>query len=111
MTVRLLLIEDNPGDALLLERSLEAAFPGRYEIAHVAIAMQRIGLMQSLQQRAAEAQSASVAKSQFLASMSHKLRTPMNAVLGMTDLALSEELAPTVRDYIDTARESAGTLL
>jgi len=31
----------------------------------------------------------------------------MNAVLGMTDLALSEELSPTVRDYIATARESA----
>ncbi len=77
----------------------------------VAIAMQRIGLMQSLEQRAAEAQSANVAKSQFLASMSHELRTPMNAVLGMTDLALSEELSPTVRDYIDTARESAGALL
>lgn len=77
----------------------------------VAIAMQRIGLMQSLEQRAAEAQSANVAKSQFLASMSHDLRTPMNAVLGMTDLALSEELSPTVRDYIDTVRESAGALL
>ena len=35
--------------------------------------MQRIGLMQSLEQRAAEAQSANVAKSQFLASMSHEL--------------------------------------
>ncbi|MGO8744943.1 MAG: CheR family methyltransferase [Thermoguttaceae bacterium] len=77
----------------------------------VAIAMQRIGLMQSLEQRAAEAQSANVAKSQFLANMSHQLRTPMNAVLGMTDLALAEELSPTVRDYVDTARESAGALL
>jgi two-component system CheB/CheR fusion protein len=77
----------------------------------VAIAMQRIGLMQSLQQRAAEAHSANVAKSQFLASMSHELRTPMNAVLGMTDLALSEELSPAVRDYIETVRESAGALL
>jgi signal transduction histidine kinase len=36
MNVRLLLIEDNPGDALLLQRSLEAAFPGRYGFTHAA---------------------------------------------------------------------------
>jgi hypothetical protein len=36
MTVRLLLIEDNPGDALLLQRSLETAFPHRYDIFHTA---------------------------------------------------------------------------
>jgi signal transduction histidine kinase/HPt (histidine-containing phosphotransfer) domain-containing protein len=36
MTVRLLLIEDNPGDALLLQRSLETAYPGRYVIVRAA---------------------------------------------------------------------------
>jgi signal transduction histidine kinase/DNA-binding response OmpR family regulator/HPt (histidine-containing phosphotransfer) domain-containing protein len=66
--------------------------------------------LQHVESRTA-AEAANVAKSQFLANMSHELRTPMNAILGMTSLALGEELSPTVRDYLQTARDSADVLL
>jgi PAS domain S-box-containing protein len=77
----------------------------------VAIAMQRLRLLETLQQHARSAEAANAAKDQFLANVSHELRTPMASILGMTNLALGTDLNATVRDYLRTAKDSAEGLL
>ncbi len=57
------------------------------------------------------AENASMAKTFFLSNMSHDIRTPMNAIIGFTNLAMKEnELAP-VREYLKKISVSGDHLL
>lgn len=61
-----------------------------------------------------KAESASKAKSEFLASMSHELRTPMNHIIGFTQLVLSEKMGTLnsqQAEYLNDVLSSSSHLL
>jgi signal transduction histidine kinase/DNA-binding response OmpR family regulator len=49
-------------------------------------------------------------KDEFLANISHKVRTPMNGVIAMAELALETDLTPEQRHYVSSAGTSAESL-
>lgn len=55
-------------------------------------------------------EAANRAKTEFLSNISHELRTPMNGIIGMLDLAMDTGLNPEQKDYIESARKSAEKL-
>lgn len=95
------LTESTPGDrqilAVLVDRSAEQAL--------------RV-LSHELIQAKLAAEQANVAKSAFLANMGHELRTPMNALIGLSSLLLddAETMTPHQRDYLLKIHDSASAL-
>lgn len=64
-----------------------------------AVALRRRGRAQSL------------ARTRFLAQISHRIRTPLNAVMGMTQLALQTPLTPEQRELLNRADTASHSLL
>ncbi len=58
-----------------------------------------------------KADNANKAKSEFLASMSHDIRTPMNSIMGMAELLTETPLSPEQKKYINAFQVSSESLL
>jgi signal transduction histidine kinase len=75
---------------------------------------ERARLRRAIREAHESAQAATRAKSEFLAMMSHEMRTPLNAVLGYTELlalGVPGEINDAQRGYIDRIRSASARLL
>lgn len=66
---------------------------------------------QGLEEAVHTAESANRAKTTFLNNMSHDIRTPMNAIIGFTNIAMKHESQPGVRNCLEKIGESSEHLL
>lgn len=62
----------------------------------------------SMSQQAAEANRA---KGEFLAGMSHHIRTPMNAIIGFSEILVEDDLTPMQQNQVKIIRDSSRALL
>jgi two-component system, sensor histidine kinase RpfC len=79
-------------------------------IGLIAIPLYLASLLSALTAAVDEARRANAAKSRFLATMSHELRSPLNGIIGMSELLSSMRLSAEQRECADVIQTSAQTL-
>lgn len=77
----------------------------------IEVALYKHQMEWELKKAKQEAEAANEAKSSFLATISHELRTPMNGVLGMTELLLMSDLETEHKSNVQLIKDSAMSLL
>ena len=94
---------------------------GLFSLATLAGLLLSFALLERQRQRQSDSRSQYTAaavstaelktKADFLSKISHELRTPMNGVLGMSELLLGTSLSAKQRDYVQTIHSSGNELL
>jgi signal transduction histidine kinase/CheY-like chemotaxis protein len=99
------IIKKEIGEIVLFRNSIPVVFMGEESTMEILI---DVTLLESARKQEAKA---NVAKSEFLARMSYEIRTPLNGIIGMTDVLNKFEHTKEVLDIIRLLRRSTEVLL
>jgi signal transduction histidine kinase/CheY-like chemotaxis protein len=99
------IIKKEIGEIVLYRNSIPVTFMGEKATMEILI---DVTMLESARKHEARANEA---KSEFLARMSYEIRTPLNGIIGMTDVLHKHELSPEVTDIIKLLRRSTEVLL
>ena len=101
-------INDN---SIVRARRLVMFFTTARIICVVVVFVSGILSLYRYSQEAAKAQAANRAKSEFLSRMSHEMRTPLNAIIGMGELALRTDTLHKTAEFVREIKQSGQNLL
>jgi len=99
------IIKKEIGEIVLFRNTIPVSFMG--EDANMEILID-VTLLESARKQEAKA---NVAKSEFLARMSYEIRTPLNGIIGMTDVLSKYNLSVEVKDIVSLLNRSTEVLL
>ncbi len=98
--------------------AMGSALSSRFRRVHDELDQLRLSLEEQVRERTAalveakdEALRASQVKSEFLANMSHEVRTPLNAVIGMTSLLRETSITAEQKEYLEAVETGGEALL
>jgi signal transduction histidine kinase/DNA-binding response OmpR family regulator len=99
------IIKKEIGEIILYRNSIPIKFMGEDAVMEILI---DVTMLESARKQEAKA---NVAKTEFLARMSYEIRTPLNGIIGMTDVLYRVGLSPEVMEIISLLRRSTEVLL
>ncbi len=104
-----------PMDDLVERRVVDWLLPGAVSAGLIILLIFNFVILmiynRKLSEAALEANQANDAKSYFLSTMSHDIRTPMNAILGLNEMVLRESHDDNIIGYSESIRTAGNTLL
>jgi len=99
------IIKKEIGEIILYRNSIPVVFMGEEAKMEILI---DVTMLESARKQEVKA---NVAKSEFLARMSYEIRTPLNGIIGMTDVINKHELSGEVKEIVTLLRGSTEVLL
>jgi signal transduction histidine kinase/DNA-binding NarL/FixJ family response regulator len=99
------IIKKEIGEVVLYRNSIQVMFLGEEATMEILI---DVTMLESARKQEAKANEA---KSEFLARMSYEIRTPLNGIIGMTDVLKKYHLTPEVKEIVGLLHRSTEVLL